>query len=74
MPLTERFVHQPAADFREVKIETGEDAHQHAAKQHIMEVGDDDVAVGLLEIDRSARVHNATKAADRKLEDKPERE
>ena len=61
----------PARDLGPPVVEPAEDREHHAAEQHVVEMRDDEVGVGLLEIDRHAGVHDAAQAADREFEDRP---
>ena len=44
MPVAELLAHQASGDLREVVVDAGKDAHHRAAEQHVVEVGDDEVA------------------------------
>ena len=64
MDQPELFIQHPAEDLREIVIDAGEDSHDRAAEQHVVEVGDDEVGVGLLQISGRRRVHDARDPAD----------
>ena len=69
VPLAERLVEQLAEHLRPPVVEAGEDAEDRATEQHVVEVGDDVVRVGLLGVARRHRVGDAGEAADGELDD-----
>jgi hypothetical protein len=50
--LAQPFVEHAAGHLRPPEIEPGEHREHHGAEHHIVEVGDDEVAVGELEVQR----------------------
>ena len=63
-----------AEHLRPPVVEAGEDAEHRAAEQHVVEVGDDVVRVGLLRVAGADRVGHARQAADGELDDQADRE
>ena len=51
-------------DLRAPVVEAAEDREHEAAEQHVVEVRDDEVGVGLLRVGRHDRVHHARQPAD----------
>jgi len=60
----EFFVHHASEHLGEVIVDAGEDPHDGTAEEDVVEVGDDEVAVGLLHVGWRRRVHDAGDAAD----------
>ena len=50
-------------------VEPGHDPEDRPAEEHVVEVRDDEVRVGLLQVGRGRRVHDARDAADREQRD-----
>ena len=69
-----RLVEHLAEDLRPPVVEAAEDREHEAAEQHVVEVRDDEVGVGLLRVGGHDRVHDAREPADRELRDEAERE
>ncbi len=61
-------------DLRPPVVEAGEEPEHRATEEHVVEVGDDVVGVGLLRVGRRDRVGDAREAADREEHDEPDRE
>ena len=57
--LAQPLVEHPAGDLGPPVVEAGEEAEDAAAEEHVVEVGHDEVGVGLLEVDRRRGVHDA---------------
>ena len=74
VPLAEPLVHVAAVDLRVPVVEAAEDGEHEAAEQHVVEVGDDEVGVGLLGVGRDDGVQHARESTDREHGDEPERE
>ena len=72
--LPRRLVQHPPEDLRPPVVEAAEDREDQAAEEHVVEVGDDVVGVGLLRVGRDDRVRDAGQAADGEHRDEPERE
>ncbi len=70
MPLAKRLIQHSTGDLRPIIVERRQDAHQYAAEKHIVEMGNDEVTIGLLEVDRGAGMHDAAEAADREFDEK----
>ena len=72
--LAEPLVEHAAEDLRPPVVEAAEDREDQAAEQHVVEVRDDVVGVGLLRVGRDDRVRDAREAADGEHRDEAERE
>ena len=62
--LAEPLVQHPAEHLGPPVVGAGGQAEDAAAEQHVMEVGDHEVGVGLLQVGRRRGVHDARQAAD----------
>ena len=69
IPAAEPLVHHPAGDLGEPEIGRADHREDVDADQHVMEVGDDEIGVGQLPVDRHARGHEARDAADHEQQD-----
>src|ERR1700687_3512186 len=69
LPLPDLLVDHPARNVGPPRIEAAENREHHPAKQHVVEMRDHEVGVGLLEIDRHAGVHDTAQSAESKFED-----
>ena len=72
--LAEPLVEEPAVQLREPVVEAAEEPEHEPAEQHVVEVRDDEVRVGLLRVGGDDRVQHAREAAEREHRDEPERE
>ena len=70
----ERLAEHPAGDLREPVVDAGEDAEDGAADEHEVQVGDDEVGVVELPVDREDRQEDAGDPADREQRDHADRE
>src|SRR5271170_2864873 len=74
MNLAPRFVHHAAKHFGKPEINRTEHSEEAPAKQHIMDVRDDEVGVVNEEVDRSGGHVNSAETADNKHRDKRQSE
>ncbi len=74
MDLPKALVQHPAADLGEPVVHPGPKPQHRAAKEHVMQVGDDEVGVGLLQVRRGGRVHYPGDPADGEHQDEANRE
>ena len=74
VPVADLLAQHPAGDLREVVVDAARQAHHRAGDEHVVEVRDDEVRVGLLQVGRRRRVHHARDAADREQRDERDRE
>ena len=72
-PLAESLVQHPAGEFREPVVDAADDGEHVDADQHVVEMGDDEVGVGQLPVDRHRRGHEAGDAADHEHDDEARR-
>ena len=63
-PLAEPLAHEPAGELREPVVDAADDREDVDADQHVVQVGDDEVGVGELPVDRHRGGHEAGDAAD----------
>ena len=62
--LAQAVVHHSAEHLREPVIDAGEQSHQAARKEHVMQVGDDEIGVVNGDINRRGRHEDAAQPAD----------
>ena len=72
--LAEPLVEEPAVELREPVVEATEESEHEPAEQHVVEVRDDEVGVGLLGVGGHDRVQHARETAEREHRDEAERE
>ena len=72
--VSDRGVRHAAEDLREPEVEASHQAEEHAAKEHVVEVRDDEVAVLLLGVGGSRGVHDAGETAAHEHPDEAEGE
>ena len=73
VPLAEPVVEEVAEDLGPPEVEAAEEAEQGAAEDHVVEVGDDVVGVGLLGVGGGDGVGDAREAADGEHRDQADR-
>ena len=59
-----RLVEHLPEELRVPVVQAAEDREHEAAEQHVVEVRDDEIGVGLLPVGRDDRVHDAREPAD----------
>ena len=62
--LPSRSLEHPAGHLRQPEVDGAEDREHDGAVEHVVEVGDDEVAVGHLPVERQHRDHHAGDAAE----------
>ena len=72
--LAERLVVHPAGHLREPVVDPGEDREHRAAEQHVVDVGDDEVRVRHVDVERHDGEHDAADPAEGEHRDEAERE
>ena len=72
LDLAEPLVEHPARDLRQPVVEPGEDREDGAAEEHVVEVGDDEVGVRHLLVERDDREHDAGQPADHEVDEEAE--
>src|SRR5207245_9600965 len=65
----ERFAVHPAGDLRVPVIESREDAEQDSPDDHVMEMGDHEIGVAELPVERSGGHHHSGQHRDEELEE-----
>ena len=74
MNLAQLLIHQAPHDLGEIVIDACKDSHDRAAEQDVVEVRDDEVRVGLLQVCRRRRVHDPGDSTDREQADEADSE
>jgi hypothetical protein len=68
------FVEHAAAHLGEPVEPAGEQGEDRSPEQHVVEVGDDEIGVGQLPVDRGDGEHHARQPADHELQEEGDRE
>ena len=72
-PLAQVVAHHTTGHLREPVEDSAQDGHDRAAKEHVMNVGNDVVGVRLLQVGRGGGVCHTAQSTDGKQRDKPDR-
>src|SRR5262249_27191921 len=67
MPEAERLVQHSPCGLREQVVDPAEDAEQHTADKHVVEMSDDEIGIGQVPIEGDGRQHNARQPGNQKL-------